>query len=276
MFYKFLSMTDKLPSRLKPAFIAMFPWLITGIALVGVIVIMTPRSDVIGIGDETWLNGSAGGGSEQPHLLIEPPAQDSRTEGFEGNPAQDTGRAQPPVDSVSALNIDPPSDSTESDAIGSTATELASDASRQQRTTLGIESQPESPPPPASSSHKATASNVPDIEASNNSGDAADAATVAKKEPVPMATEIQAQDTSRNSGPWVINLASLSGKHDAERFMAKAKSRGIAADLNHVTVKEKEFWRVQVPGYSTADEAKAAAKLIKKKLGLDDVWVVKQ
>ena len=115
-----------------------------------------------------------------------------------------------------------------------------------------------------------------DTEASNNSADTTDAATVAIKEPVPMATEIQAQDTIRDSGPWVINLASLSGKHDAERFMAKAKSRGIAADLNQVTVKGKEFWRVQVPGYPTADEAKAAAKLIKEKLGLVGIWVVKQ
>ena len=81
MFDKFLSTTGKLSSRLKPAFIAMFPWLITGIAMVGVIVIMTPRSEVVEIGDEAWLNGSAGGVSEQPHLLIEPPAQDSRSEG---------------------------------------------------------------------------------------------------------------------------------------------------------------------------------------------------
>jgi hypothetical protein len=41
-----------------------------------------------------------------------------------------------------------------------------------------------------------------------------------------------------------------------------------------IAIKGKDDWRVQVPGFATADEAKAAAWLIREKLGLDDVWIV--
>ena len=65
-------------------------------------------------------------------------------------------------------------------------------------------------------------------------------------------------------------------KDDAERFRAKARSRNVAAGLSQVNVKGKDYWRVPVVGFATAAEARDAAGPIKAKLGLDDVWVVKQ
>ncbi len=76
--------------------------------------------------------------------------------------------------------------------------------------------------------------------------------------------------------PWVVNLVSLSNKADADRFAARAKSKGIQAELFAVTVKGKQYWRVHASGFSTAAEAKSQANVIKEKLGLQDVWITKR
>jgi hypothetical protein len=93
---------------------------------------------------------------------------------------------------------------------------------------------------------------------------------------LPVASEIQPRETIRDTGPWAINLVSLQHKADAERFLVKANSRGIAAEIDQVTVKGKIYWRVHVSGFSTAAEAGAKASQIKEKLGLKDVWIAKR
>lgn len=318
MIYNLQPMTDKLSFSIKTTFDTVFPWLISGIALVGAIMIMTPRTAVMEISDEAWLNNSADGVSGQPRLPVETSGPVSRIEDSGGNPAQDFESAQPPVDSVSARNIDSTGDSTGFDTIRSSATEQQSDAPRQSGTTSGDLSPAESLPLPDAGPDKASTSNIQKTEASSKSVDTAGAATVAIKEPddpaagsddtagaataakkapdapaagsddtpgaatvalnepAPPAAGTKPRETIRNTGPWVINLASSRSRDNAERFKARAGNRGIVAVLHRVTVKGTEYWRVQVPGFATADEAKAEVDVIKKKLGLDDVWVVKR
>jgi hypothetical protein len=36
------------------------------------------------------------------------------------------------------------------------------------------------------------------------------------------------------------------------------------------------YWRVQVPGFFSADEAHTKVSEVQEKLGLKDVWIVKQ
>jgi cell division septation protein DedD len=276
MLFNLRSVTGKLSSRIKRAFIAVSPWLITGIVMVAAIVIITPRSAVIEISDEAWLNSSTAGISGQPQLPVDPPAQDSRSEGFGENPAQGVGSAQPQVDSISAPNIDPPGDSTGSGAISFTATEPAFDAAQMPGTPSDNLSPAESHPYPVAGSEHATVTNMRDIAASSKSADSAGAATAAMKESAYPAAGTEPQETIRNSDPWVINLSSSHSRDDAERFRAWAGARGIAAVLYRVTVKGNDYWRVQVSGFASAAEAKAEAGLIKEKLGNDDIWVVTQ
>ena len=54
------------------------------------------------------------------------------------------------------------------------------------------------------------------------------------------------------------------------------QSKGVAAEINQVTVKGKQYWRVQVPGFSSSDDAKTKAEEIREKLGLKNVWIVKR
>lgn len=74
-------------------------------------------------------------------------------------------------------------------------------------------------------------------------------------------------------GPWVINLASSPSKADADRLTEKARTRDIQTEQQQVTVKGTQYWRVQITGFSTAEEARAHAGDAKEKLGLKSVWI---
>lgn len=74
-------------------------------------------------------------------------------------------------------------------------------------------------------------------------------------------------------GAWVINLASLSSKVDADRLVKKTQSKDIETEQQQVTVKGKQYWRVQITGFSTAAEARENSVAVKEKLGLKDVWI---
>lgn len=78
------------------------------------------------------------------------------------------------------------------------------------------------------------------------------------------------------TSPWVVNLASLTNKVDADQFAAKARSKDIQVELYAVIIKGKEYWRVQASGFSTATEARSQVNIISKKLGLKDAWVTKR
>jgi cell division septation protein DedD len=114
------------------------------------------------------------------------------------------------------------------------------------------------------------------VKGAGKSGDASKTSLAAANAITPAAQAIQQQEPITGNGPWVINLVSIPHKIDAERYMEKAQSRGVAAGLYQVTVKGTDYWRVQVSGFSSAAEAKSEAKQIKEKLGLKDVWVAKQ
>jgi hypothetical protein len=83
------------------------------------------------------------------------------------------------------------------------------------------------------------------------------------------------QSKTGKDGPWVINLASSSSQADADRFAAKARSRGIETQMQQVIVKGEKYWRVQTRGFSTRHEAQAFAGTLRETLGLKDVWITK-
>ena len=77
-------------------------------------------------------------------------------------------------------------------------------------------------------------------------------------------------------GPWAINLVSSLSKADAERLAEKARSRDIQTQQQQVTVKGKQYWRVQITGFSTMEEARTYVDTAKEKLGLKEVWIMKR
>jgi len=95
----------------------------------------------------------------------------------------------------------------------------------------------------------------------------------------PQSTNRTSKDTllrTPRQRPWVINLASIQDKEAADRFAARARSRGITVEQNSMTFKGKEFWRIQITGFLTANDARTYAASAKEKLGLKETWVMKR
>jgi hypothetical protein len=99
------------------------------------------------------------------------------------------------------------------------------------------------------------------------------------------ATGIEGQDHVANTQPavgegkegiWALNLVSLSSRAGADRIAADALSRGIKTEQQQATVNGKHYWRVQITGFSTAEEAAAYADTAKETLGLKDIWITKR
>jgi hypothetical protein len=86
--------------------------------------------------------------------------------------------------------------------------------------------------------------------------------------PIPAATAA--------AGPWVINLASSPYKSAADQFAARARTKGIPAELVKAEVKGRDYWRVQLTGFASKDAARTYAGPAKEKLGLKDVWIFRQ
>jgi cell division protein FtsN len=78
------------------------------------------------------------------------------------------------------------------------------------------------------------------------------------------------------TGEWVINLASLRSPRQAENFKSKAGMKGFDTSIQQVTVKGRDYWRVQITGLATLDEANARGNAIKQRLGLKEVWISRQ
>jgi septal ring-binding cell division protein DamX len=96
---------------------------------------------------------------------------------------------------------------------------------------------------------------------------------VATAEPVASAAGAADQVNVQPGGPWVINLVSLPDRASVDPFMRKAASLGIATATQQVTVKGRDYWRVQVTGFPSSAAAVAGSADIREKLGLKDVWV---
>ena len=81
--------------------------------------------------------------------------------------------------------------------------------------------------------------------------------------------------SGNENSPWVINLVSTPSKADADRIAKKASSRGMQTEQQQTTVKSTQYWRVQITGFSTVEDARAYADIAKEKMGLKDVWIMK-
>lgn len=134
---------------------------------------------------------------------------------------------------------------------------------------------------PAATAADTRATTGPDVStAAGPESSAGTPATMATRE-TPADEPVQAAAKPPASGaapdaPWVINLVSSPNKANAERFAARAKSRNIKTEMQQVTVKGTQYWRVQITGFSTREEAKTYAGMAREKLGLKDVWITKR
>lgn len=82
--------------------------------------------------------------------------------------------------------------------------------------------------------------------------------------------------TAGQTGAWVINLASLRSLKQAENFKSNAGMKGFDTSIQQANVKGIDYWRVQVTGLATREDAESRGEAIKQRLGLKDFWISRQ
>lgn len=131
------------------------------------------------------------------------------------------------------------------------------------------------PPPASGITEKETSVAIAPRPSSAGTASDPSVASAAMEHQPPFTNNGPAIKTSKN-GPWVINLVSTSRKADADRLTKKALSKDIQTEQQQITVKGTQYWRVQITGFSTAEDARAYADTAKAQLGLKDAWIMKR
>jgi cell division septation protein DedD len=131
------------------------------------------------------------------------------------------------------------------------------------------------PPPASGKIDKETSVAIAPRPSSGGTASAPSVTPTAKEHQPTLTNDGPAIKTSKD-GPWVINLVSTSRKADADRLTKKALSKGISTEQQQITVKGAQYWRVQITGFPTAENAKAYADTAKEQLGLKDAWIMKR
>jgi len=253
-------------SRLLP-FNQKFFWLAGGVALGVVLVSIARQVDLNGRSDEVL-----GNTLEQRHQLMTLPVSSNNNE-MKEELIHLTEQVQMLTATVADLQTILLENHVKSNTLADLGKAVEPDGSHLQAKATDTVTQLEALPPPAAGLENEY---TPEAKQANKSVDITRGTLTASIQQATGADERKPQDTTKESGPWVINLVSLPHKIDVERFLEKAESRGVDADLYQVTVKGKTYWRVHVSGFASSTEAKSHADMIKEKLGLKDVWVAKR
>jgi hypothetical protein len=61
-----------------------------------------------------------------------------------------------------------------------------------------------------------------------------------------------------------------------DRLADLAAKAGIQTTTARAEVKGRNYWRLQVTGFSSLGEAKRNAEPVRKALGIDEVWIFKK
>jgi len=77
-------------------------------------------------------------------------------------------------------------------------------------------------------------------------------------------------------GDWVVNLSSHVKKSAAANEKARLIKAGLNAEVHSATIKNKVWYRVQIIGFATKDEAKAQLRDIQQRSGIQGAWVGKK
>ena len=143
------------------------------------------------------------------------------------------------------------------------------------------------PPAPAASKQSQTATQAALSTTSRDKPD--ETGTAVKQEPLPATKPVeppvvQAVATPTRTadpvivriGPWVINLLSSTDKAYIDKSLADTQSKGFDLVVKSATVKGRQYWRLQAPGFESMAEAKTAAEPIKEQLKIKNVWIFKR
>lgn len=81
---------------------------------------------------------------------------------------------------------------------------------------------------------------------------------------------------SQPAGDWVVNLSSHVKESAAATEKARLVKMGLNAEVHSATIKNKVWYRVQIVGFTTKEEAKRQLRDIQQRSGISGAWVGKK
>lgn len=95
-------------------------------------------------------------------------------------------------------------------------------------------------------------------------------------------TEISKPEASTKPAPapkqgnWVINLSSHTKESLAIKELNRLKKLGLDAEVHSARIKNRTWYRIQITGFTSKEEASAQMDDVRKKSGLRDIWIGKK
>lgn len=77
------------------------------------------------------------------------------------------------------------------------------------------------------------------------------------------------------SGTWILNVVSFPEKAKAEQQQQRLRDNGYSAVITSAEVKRATWYRVQLPGMTSVEQAKAVASELETRLGYKGAWVIR-
>jgi cell division septation protein DedD len=94
-------------------------------------------------------------------------------------------------------------------------------------------------------------------------------------QPLPVTPQTSISSAPSN-GDWVVNISSHAKEELALREIARLQSLGLNPEINRARVKERTWYRIQITGFASKDEAKAKLKNLQQYSGIKDAWIDKR
>ena len=95
----------------------------------------------------------------------------------------------------------------------------------------------------------------------------------ALKSKPPIHDNVGTPESPALKGDWSINLISLSSQSSVKKLQTDFHGKGVVTEVKEVTIKGKQWYRLQVAGFSSKQEATAYVIQVEEKLGLNKVWI---
>ena len=97
----------------------------------------------------------------------------------------------------------------------------------------------------------------------------------AASQPVPVTPQTPVS-SAPSKGDWVVNISSHAKEDLATKENTRLQSLGLNSEIHTARIGERTWYRIQITGFASKNEAKAKLKYLQQHSGIKDAWIGKQ
>ncbi len=98
----------------------------------------------------------------------------------------------------------------------------------------------------------------------------------AAAKPAMITPETPVSNSGTTDAVWVVNLSSHAKENLAANEQARLSRLGLNAEVHTAQIKGRTWYRVQITGFASKDEAKAKLKDVQQRSGVNGAWIGKR